>query len=193
MKKQGDSCDFAKQLLPVVIVLLITFFAGMNLIKKEKVEAPKEESSKLEVISYERRPLDIPTKIVDESGNVITSSTGFVESTSDVKISNTELNENAKKVISDVFNGTYIINMMKNSDLDDEKKNIIYGFFGEKNPELEETSGEQVSEEENIIVASINNPEEEIIEVEQVVEEPVVKPSFAGSENATSRFNGFSF
>lgn len=29
--------------------------------------------------------------------------------------------------------------------------------------------------------------------VQQVVEEPVVKPSFSGSENATPRFNGFSF
>ena len=177
MKKLGDSCDFAKQFLPIVIILIITFFAGMNLIKKEGVGDSKEKSYTLKISSYERKALDIPTKIVDESGNIITSSTGFLDSKSENKNLDAELNENAKQVISDVFNGTYILNMMKNSDLDNEKKNIIYGFFGEKNPELIEEPVEQVNEEENIIVETSNNPEEEVIELEQVVEEPVKEES----------------
>ncbi len=170
MKKAGDSCEFAKQLLPILFVLFVVMLTGVKLFKAE--EKTTSYSEQLEIIAFGGEAFGIPTKIVDESGNVISSSTGFVKNTSESK-KNTELNENAKQVINDVFNGTYILNMMKNSDLDEEKKNIIYSIFGEKNPEISEDSSEQVVEEENIIIDSIITSGEELIDVEQVVEEPV--------------------
>ena len=176
MKKAGDSCNLAKQLLPICFVFVAIILTGVNLIKNgSDLVVTQIEPEELGIASYERQALEIPTKIVDESGNVLMSSTGFVEkSTEGIDISGKEMNDNAKQAIDNVFNGKYIMNIMKNSDLDNEKKNIIYNIFGEKEEIIEKT------EEENIVVPTDNISGEELIDVDQVKnsesEEQALKP-----------------
>ncbi len=168
MKKTGDSCAFIKQLLPVLFVLFVVTFTGVKFINNDTKE------KHLGIVAYYRNSLSIPTKFVDESGNVISSSTGFTNNTSDdSSTSNLEMSKNAKQAIDGIFNGTYILNIMKNSNLADDQKTVIYGIFGEENPNTVVNASEQVneeaSEEENIIIDSSVSSDEEIIEVEQVV------------------------
>ena len=175
MKKTGDSCNFAKQLFPICFVVFAVLFTGVTIIKAEDKKAISNDE--LKIASYVTQALDMPTKVVDESGNVISSSNGFVEKdSSDVDYLNKELNESAKKFIDNVFDGTYILNIMKNSDLGENQKSIISSLFEEK---TESQVGVEIplenieDEEENIVIASNDVPGEEIIEVEQVAKEPV--------------------
>ena len=165
MKKAGDSCNLAKQVLPICFVFVAIMLTGVSLINnKADLDINPTEQEMLSISSYERQALEIPTKIVDESGNVLMSSTGFTEkSTEGMDISGKEMNESAKQAIDNVFNGTYIMSIMKNSDLDNKKKSLIYNIFGEKEEVVEET------EEENIVIPSENVSGEEAIDVDQVV------------------------
>ena len=165
MKKAGDSCNLAKQLLPICFVFVAIMLTGVSLINnKADLDINPTEQEMLSISSYERQALEIPTKIVDESGNVLMSSTGFTEkSTEGMDISGKEMNESAKQAIDNVFNGTYIMSIMKNSELDNKKKSLIYNIFGEKEEVVEET------EEENIVIPSENVSGEEAIDVDQVV------------------------
>ena len=133
----------------------------------------------------------MPVKMVDGSGNVIASSTGFSEKQLD---KDEVLNNTSKKVISDIFDGTYIKGLLATSNLDSDQKAIINSIISDKAIE-EDNEGvalhieEKVEEpeEQNIIIPDVNNPEEELINVDQVntndEPEDIVQPLAPGQES----------
>ncbi|MBR6252542.1 MAG: 3D domain-containing protein [Clostridia bacterium] len=173
MKKAGDSCSLAKQITAIAFVMLSITLSGVIYISNCSSKVYKEAESKLGIIAYEEPAYDMPVKMIDESGNIIASSTGFAEGQIDDYIQKDEkLDEKSKQAIDNVFNGTYIKSFLTTTSLNEEKKDLINSFFENNLDKNEEDTTvlhvEEVEEEQNIIIPEDSESGEELISVDQV-------------------------
>ena len=175
MNKAGDSCSIAIKITAIVFVIFSVTLSGVIYISNCSTKYNKEEV-KLDIISYEEPAYDMPIKVIDESGNIIASSTGFAEGQIDDFIQKDEqLDDNSKKAIDNVFNGTLIKSFLSLTNLNTEKKEQINSFFSQ-DASSEETDlsiihideNAQEPEEQNIVIPDVNESGEELISVDQV-------------------------
>lgn len=176
MKKSGDSCNNLKQIFTICFMAVIVICAGVNFIASSN-NTHRIIENKVGYKTYEVKSLDIPIKIVNESGDVVASSTGFAISdvfttpSGDVLLGNT-----TKNAVDSFFNGALIKEMAEKSMLDENQKEIINSLFDEESSQeftkvaaVEEDEITEKPVEENIVIAFETN--QEAIDVKDVVEE----------------------
>ena len=192
MNKAGDSCELAKKITAVSMIVLSLLCSGVIFITSNSTKVTFNVREELSLASYEELALDMPVKMVDGSGNIIASSNGFSEKDiEDYLKKDEQLDETSKNVINNVFNGTFLKNYLMSSNIDNEKKEIINSLFVNKDISTESSETilhiEDIGEEENIIIPNDNLSGEELISVDQVNTndnpEDVVQPLAPGQES----------